>query len=346
MRVLPAALVVSVAVHAGAFAWVVTRREPPKVEAPPPPAAQPAREPPPIGVVLLDEPGGVAPGARGARGVSQVGSRQLSAVRRQPEPESVTPHRNPWMTMRQPELEKGPSEGFIDNFLAHDKPGVDPDRLSNQKWIDNATADDVTAARVERLEKFQAARDEELEPSGGGTYRSHHDAFDVTTNADGTVKLKDAPSVDVNPGCLFAGCAMSLDDWAMRKAGIDPYRAAKLHWLDKTRDQRAEIGRAHRKLQLAHSAELVQQNLARMWQRTRDPDARKRALFEMWDEIAETGDDDLVRGGQAARSYVIGFIRTRLPAGSPGAFTDSELAELNAHRKSREVFAPYDEHGS
>ncbi|MGE5183038.1 MAG: hypothetical protein ACM31C_13295 [Acidobacteriota bacterium] len=338
---LPAALVVSVAVHAGAFAWVLARHEPPKLEAPPAPAAHPAPEPPPIGVVLLDGDGVSGTPGGDAAAVSQGVSRRIRSEVRSPKSE-VPPKHSPWMTMREPELQKGPSESFVDHFLAHDKPGVDPDRLGNQSWIDHASAGDVEAAREERIAKYDAARSEELKPSGGGTYRSHHDAFEATTNADGTVKLKDAPDVDVHPSCLFGGCAMSLDDWAMRKAGIDPYRAAKLQWLDKTRDERAEIGRAHRKAQLARSAELVQQNLAWMWQHTRDPEARKQALFEMWDEIAETGDDELVRGGAAARAYLIGFIRSKLPPASPGAFSARELAELNARRKSRAVFAPYE----
>ncbi len=344
MRVLPAALVLSMAAHAGAFAWVLARREPPKLVAPPAPAAQPAPDPPPIAVVLLDGPGGVAPAARGSHGVSQAVSQSrsgpLSALGRQVEPEPAVPHRSPWMTMRQPQL--APGVDVIDHFLSHDKPGVDPDRLGNQKWIDNASAGEVEAAREERIAKYDASRSEELKPSGGGTYRAHHDAFDAKVDADGTAHVTDRPDVDVHASCLFGGCAMSLDDWAMRKAGIDPYRAAKLQWLDKTRDERAEIGRVHRKAQLARSAELVQQNLAWMWQKTRDPDARKRALFEMWDEIAETGDDDLVSGGAAARQFLIGFIRSKLPPGSPGAFSDRELAELNAHRRSRAVFAPYE----
>jgi hypothetical protein len=38
---------------------------------------------------------------------------------------------------------------------------------------------------------------------------------------------------------------------------------------------------------------------------------------------------------------VIGFIRGKLPAGSPGAFTVDEIAKLDAARTSRQHFAPY-----
>ena len=43
----------------------------------------------------------------------------------------------------------------------------------------------------------------------------------------------------------------------------------------------------------------------------------------------------------AARGYLVGFIRTRLPDGSAGAFTSDELARLNAHKQSQATFAPY-----
>src|SRR5262249_5595981 len=102
----------------------------------------------------------------------------------------------------------------------------------------------------------------------------------------------------------------------------------------------------NRKVDLAQSAQRMRQNLAIMWSHTTDPTARKVALFEMWDEIAETGDDDLVHGGVAARAYLVGFVRTKLPAGSADAFSPEELARFNARRHSQAVFAPYDQSAS
>ena len=351
MRVLPAALVISMAAHVGAYAWVRSRHEPPKLVVPQAPAsaepAEPAPEPTPMAVVLLDEPSvSVGPALGVSHATPQTGPR-TSDLRPQIRIQSEIQHprsevrgpRSPLMTMRQPELK--PSDGFVEHFLSKDRPGVDPDRLSNPKWVENATGEDVDAARAERIAKYDAARADELKRGADGNYHSHHGAFDATTAPDGTVQLKDRPSAELHVGCLFGGCPMNLDDWAMRKAGIDPYRAAKLQWLDKTRDERAEIGLAHRHAELAQSADIMRQNLAWMWQKTRDPAERKEALFELWDEVAETGDDDLVSGGVAARKYLVGFIRTRLPQGSAGAFTDSEIAELNARRKSHAMFAPY-----
>ena len=128
----------------------------------------------------------------------------------------------------------------------------------------------------------------------------------------------------------------------MRKAGIDPYASAKRQWLDKTRDERARIAMANRKEDLARAPEFMRRNLAWAWNKTMtDPEARKQALFELWDDCAETGDDDLVTAGTAARTYLVGFIRAHLGPGSPGAFTADDLARLNAHRRSKATFEPY-----
>jgi hypothetical protein len=61
-------------------------------------------------------------------------------------------------------------------------------------------------------------------------------------------------------------------------------------------------------------------------------------LFELWDECEETGDAELVSGAEAARATVIGWIQVKLRGAS--AYTPTELARLNAHRRSQQVFAP------
>lgn len=128
----------------------------------------------------------------------------------------------------------------------------------------------------------------------------------------------------------------------MHEAGIDPYASAKRQWLDKTRDERVRIGAAYRKDQLARTPEYMRRNLAAAWAATaNDPEARKQALFELWDDCAESGDDPLVAAGTAARLYVIGFIRAHLPQGTDGAFTSGDLGRLNARKRSAATFLPY-----
>ncbi|CAN5727928.1 hypothetical protein BH11MYX2_BH11MYX2_07300 [soil metagenome] len=137
------------------------------------------------------------------------------------------------------------------------------------------------------------------------------------------------------------GGGFDITDAFMRKHGQDPYASAKLTYLDSTRDERVEIGMKHRSEQLSHVAQLVQKNLAVAWS-IRDAAERKRALFEMWDECVETGSEEMIGASMQARHLVIGFIRGRLPAGSAGAFTRSELAAFNREKQSTATFSPYE----
>jgi hypothetical protein len=170
---------------------------------------------------------------------------------------------------------------------------------------------------------------QELHPAGGGRFTSQHTSFGADVAADGTVAFR--------PGTA----GLDLADRVMLSQGIDPYAREKLEWLDKTRDDRVALGKRHEHEVLAHTPEYVQRNVQWAWQQGRDLARRKQDLFDLWDECADSGDDDRTAAGNAARSYVIGFIRAKLPAGSPGAYTAAELAELNAHRHSAQIFAPY-----
>jgi hypothetical protein len=138
------------------------------------------------------------------------------------------------------------------------------------------------------------------------------------------------------------GGGFNVDDWLLRRKGVDPYASRKLHVLDATRDERAEMGNRHRKEQLAHATILMQQNLERLWASVHDRAARKQALFELWDECAESGDAKLVEAGTDARRLIVGFIRARLPASGTDAYTDAELAALNKRKQSTATFQPYE----
>jgi hypothetical protein len=140
---------------------------------------------------------------------------------------------------------------------------------------------------------------------------------------------------------VLAG-GFDVTDWLMRGHAGDPYASKKLSFLDATRDERARIGGKHRTEQLARSTELMKRTLDTLWAAHQDLAARKQALFELWDDCAETGDPDLVEAGRAARRLVIGFIRAHLPAGGPDAYTPAELAALARVRQSKATFEPYE----
>jgi hypothetical protein len=127
----------------------------------------------------------------------------------------------------------------------------------------------------------------------------------------------------------------------MNKLGVgDAYSSRKLKALDDTRLERAERGAKYKQQQLDHSALLMQDNLERVWAGTQNVDERKAVLFELWDECAE-GDGPIGEAGERARKMVVGWIRAKLPAGKPGAFTAAEITALDKHRTSHQPFAPY-----
>lgn len=139
------------------------------------------------------------------------------------------------------------------------------------------------------------------------------------------------------------GGSTEITDYVMRKLGNDPYQSDKLLWMDQTRDERVQIGRVHREKQLKRADEIMRRHLDRLWARTDlDLVAKRAALFELWDDGAEDGDAVLVEAANRARALVVGFVRSKLPAGSAGAYTKAELDSLNKRRTSRARFVPYE----
>jgi hypothetical protein len=129
--------------------------------------------------------------------------------------------------------------------------------------------------------------------------------------------------------------------YLMRKFGVgDAFSSRKLKALDDTRLERAERGAKYKQQQLDHSAQLMQDNLERVWAGTQNLDERKAVLFELWDECAE-GEGPIGEAGERARKMVIGWIRAKLPDGKAGAFTAAEITALDKHRTSHQPFAPY-----
>jgi hypothetical protein len=129
-----------------------------------------------------------------------------------------------------------------------------------------------------------------------------------------------------------AGGGFDITDALMRRKKVDPYAAAKLRYLDSTRDERVQIGTRYKKQQLAQSAELMQKQLDLLARASLEQ--KKQALFELWDDCAETGDASLVEGGRQARALVIGYIRAHV------TYTEDELAALNRKKQSKAAFAP------
>jgi len=331
------AIIASVIAHAVALVWAVPAKQPAAGASRAP--ASPGGDGEPVAIVLLDdESGGGGAGVaietyhEGSEVAISSGNAGRSAAHAASPGTGVegAPHRgpahSPLMRMREPDLSVGAlSSDFIEKFLRNSKPLQPLERLPEER-----IADELKEARKNHdWERVVALNEEQrrldLRPAGGGTYRADKPGFGATVERDGTIHLHDKRTFDAT-------------DAIMRVYGIDPYAAEKLRLLDRTRDQRALIAKRYRHDQLSRAAELMQKNIDRMWLATRDTAARKHALFELWDDCAETGDDDLVAGARAARELVLGVIRSRLTGAD--AYTPEELAHLNARRTSRELFAP------
>ncbi|HUS28567.1 MAG TPA: hypothetical protein VMZ53_08660 [Kofleriaceae bacterium] len=359
------AIAISAAVHVALFVWL-EQAEPPAPVRPPAPSPvtievlDQVTPPEPMTVALLDDHSVVttppdatpashtppAPGKHRRAGLAVSVSSTTGSTTGTTE--TTAPAHSSLMTMRHPEKEtlQGPTGSFVDRFLQNTKPLTDPDakygvisrHLRTGAWIDGATSDEVLAARMEQVAMNDARANAELKPNGTGT-KTEHTTFKMKFNADGTVKeIKDKANWQ-QKSLFFA--EFDVTDAMMRKQGIDPYSSYKKKVLDETREQRFEMGSKYRTQQLAQSRHFMQRNLERLLASTTDKAQIKEGLFELWDDCAEAGSEELVAGGTAARQQLIGYIHAHLPRDSADAFTSDEIAMLNKKRKSRSEFAPY-----
>jgi hypothetical protein len=362
VRELPAAVVISLAIHAIAIASLrdvrrATAVEPDTTPAPaaapvpavvewidielvPPPALAhaPVPPPPPDDGPRPAPRGPAAAAIRGSTGTAPA----TEASRGGPDP---APPASPWMKMREPDPPEGPSADFFDEFLARSKPLAPRDDLPDERTAAEVADAEAAVRRARPGPELDAARAalagaraaraaEELRPDGGGTFAADKETYTMKVAADGTVDFDDKRNLQVH------GLSGSFDvtDWAMRASGQDPYASHKLALLDRTRDQRVALGKRHRTQQLARSAVIAQGNVDRLWVKVTDPAERKRALFELWDECVETGTPEEIEGGRAARRVILGFIHDRMTGAD--AYTADELAAFNRKRKSQDRFEP------
>jgi hypothetical protein len=303
-------LAISAAVHVGAILWISEqphedRRVPFALPTLP---TIPPKDPEPTIVVLLDDHTPVATTGHGRGGSGRIGKSHAVAVSTQATEQGSSEVKSgpssSLMSMRggnKPSLEHGGLSGdFTSTFLANSKPLPAPLEKSGQ-----------------------------LRPHGQGT-KSEHRTFNVKVAPDGTVAIHDRPNVQLEGGHV----SFDVTDALMRSKGIDPYAAYKMKVLDETREERYEAGKQYRTQQLARSREIMNRNIARLVGSTPDREALKQGLFELWDDCAESGPDELVVAGKAAREQVMAYIRGHL------SYSTEELAQLNKRRRSQLPFAP------
>jgi hypothetical protein len=147
------------------------------------------------------------------------------------------------------------------------------------------------------------------------------------------------PQQPINPGLgiavPIAGGSFDLTEAII---GDEAIRPEKARYLDLTRDARAAVAAEARLRDERAAVRRLPARLEQIWRHERlSASARRRLLFDLWDECEEEG------VGLTARTTIAAFIRRRLPAQSTDAYPREELEALNAERHSIMRFAPYGE---
>jgi hypothetical protein len=159
------------------------------------------------------------------------------------------------------------------------------------------------------------------------------------TGTDAT-RLKGEDKTDGRVFTIVSG-GFDLTDAAMRMAGDDPYSARKREFLERTFDERVQIGTVHRAGEMEKADQTILKHLGELWQRQDFTIGQKKELvFELWDECDEKG--DAKKGGKKARAALVRWVNVHLPEDGADAFTKDELERFNAKRRSRARFAPYE----
>jgi hypothetical protein len=159
-----------------------------------------------------------------------------------------------------------------------------------------------------------------------GHYTLTQAGFELRIDPDGHLTVRDRITAD-------------LTDLVMRAAGQDPYAASKEKALRATFPLRLALAERYRRGQLQLALGELPRRLEQLWaDAARGPAARRRLLFELWDECLEGSAGG--GSGELARATILVFVRRHMPPGSPDSFPLHELAALNAGRQSRALFAP------
>jgi hypothetical protein len=128
------------------------------------------------------------------------------------------------------------------------------------------------------------------------------------------------------------------------------HRSAKRAFLLATEELRFQLASNWYRTNLRGELSDLGAQLARLW---RDPGLslaeRKRRLFERWadcEDPATTARTDLdamrLDVARIARAKIEAFVRQVAPLGTPQAYTDVELEQLNRGRAGKPRFRPYD----
>jgi hypothetical protein len=139
----------------------------------------------------------------------------------------------------------------------------------------------------------------------------------------------------VIPVAAVTGTADLTDEY-LRLMGEDPYRYEKARFLASTADMRLKMAAEAQLHDLRLSMHDLPVRLDRLWKDTSTPPAARRLIIcALHGELSR---DDKSR---EANAVINTFVRTRLPRGTPDAYTAAELQTCNAGLSDRDRFDPY-----
>ncbi len=196
----------------------------------------------------------------------------------------------------------------------------------------------VTPSPMTSLPPPQAIEAETPNTSGQALRRPGYEAF---IRSDGSLIfdskfLETSLTSDPTVGPRFGGSFDLTDLFGYE----DPYLQDKLALLDETFAHRAVLRERHTKRALNRAIGDLPAYLAAVWrQEDWDLATRRRLLFALWDECAESGKNE--KAGRKARKRIENFIVQALPKYSSQGFSEQEIHTLNAARSSHNAFDPY-----
>jgi hypothetical protein len=189
---------------------------------------------------------------------------------------------------------------------------------------------------------------------GNMVYREPSGHFVAKMLPDGRVHFKDK----IVRGTPLGVTVPDLYTVVRKAQGRELWALQKSKLLKQTFELRLAVAIAFAEDNIDRRIKALYRELIDAWSADRPAVARRKTIFDRWDECDEsmrvklpgfedatdTRIDDLRRtAGERARDEIHAFIRRHIPKGSEDAYGDPEIAELNRNRKSKARFAPYDD---
>ena len=186
----------------------------------------------------------------------------------------------------------------------------------------------------DRLKEKKAA-EFELVPEKGGGFKFEGKNFIAHIKPDGGLAFDNRFPIGFQKGGTFS---FDLTDLAMRGKKQDPYAAEKRRFIEFSEQMRTDMRNKALKEQRENALTTLSQQLHDLWSSGRAGTARRREIYELWEDCSDDKNETLGRKG---RRIIEDFIRTSLPAESPEAFTPEELERINKTRQGLPPFNPY-----